>query len=626
MLSRLLITGEISQDTPLCVLLEIADAHGINYNKEDLNDIHFSHNILSTIYETKIVDIEYPINKLDDWKYLARFINKSIPWSQNKLIAAYEYIQQFIDSDVDINQIPVDFKFGLQTQTELYSLNACVLYKICRHYNIYLTYQTTIEQLFQSIKLLRSNINILINKSRTFIEKYATHTDLVNFLIFMSNSDNNIFPIDKILSIEKHINDYSDQPNPITSYDILSKLHKQLNSVKKLQERASPSTVDGSVALAAINYSIDISKSQYPLEEYEALKSKNKITYQPIDPWLNHWYKETPFLFDLTITFNPLFPPNYYSKNQLLELVKKEGYTTKEISSNNQYELLQLAYTSKNFYLGIIPNLKDKETSINLDQLINVPYGQLFSYGQRDILLKPITLEELIDLFTANENFTSSFGSDQVFSNTSINKLKYLLQSPHGPNPSIKLDSETFKLRKKLLDIIIKIQLLSNDEPSNQLIITYKHADPTTKKLINKTFDELLNMSFFMRGMLKFGDKLPVEEAPVTFENEPTVALNVTKSISLYESYCRSLGKIGVMINSLPLLRYKDGEYQVSTSTNDGFTIGERINIVKKGKEHVSVYSCIRMSSNWLASSAHKYIQILGNPSPFDIFKLRYIS
>lgn len=619
MLSRLLITGNISNGAPLCVLLEIADAHGISYDDEILDDPEFINILVYNIYlESKnIPNIKYPITRLDDWKYLARFVNKHISWRQDKLIAAYEYLIKFMNDDNVLDKIPINFTYGLQTSENLYSVNSCVLYKICRFHNINITSKTKMDQMYQAINYLRMDINVLISKSKLFIEKHATSSDLINILISNNNPKNNDNNYNSPIDI-KYL------PNSITKYDSLAKLYKTLTSIKDLQRRVLPSTDEGSIALAAINYATDISKSQCPLEEYEILRTQ-KIVYEPIDPWLKYWYLENPDLFNLSKTFNPLFPQSFYSKEQLFGLAKKEGYNEKELSKNNHYELMQLAYISDTFYTGPLPRIKGDITIIDLDKLLEIPHGQLLCYGQMEILLYPISISELIDLFTANQNFTSPFEANKIFSLTSINKLKNILIYPHGPNPKIKIDSETLNIRKKLLDIIADIQLFNEDESTSNLVTTYKKSDSSTKLSIKKLLNIILELGMYMRGWLGT-EQYPVEESVVLHENEPTVAVNVTDAITDYEKMIESLGKIGTLMDNLPLVKYKDGEYQTSSSIKDGFTIGERIRIIKNGYKNKSVHSCIRMSSNWICSCAHKYIQALGFPPPFDIFKLRYIS
>ena len=157
------------------------------------------------------------------------------------------------------------------------------------------------------------------------------------------------------------------------------------------------------------------------------------------------------------------------------------------------------------------------------------------------------------------------------------------------------------------------------------LVSSYKNGNYHEKKYIENLLNILLVFGMNMRGWMGIGE-YPVKEAPVKYDDEAIVALNVTQSIAKYKKERDKNKNIGKLVDSLPLVKYQDGEYLVSKNKNDGFTIGERIEIVIKGKDNQTVYSCIRMSSNFICSSVHKYSLILGLPAPFDIFKLRYIS
>ena len=300
--------------------------------------------------------------------------------------------------------------------------------------------------------------------------------------------------------------------------------------------------------------------------------------------------------------------------------------TEKDNNKNyhDPYEFLQVEYTSETFYSGLFPLTKKDATVIDLEHLIDIPYGQLLSYGQIDVSLNPITISELIDLFTANQNFVSPFGAEKVFSQTSIKKLKNILLSPHGPNYQIKIDLQTLSIKKKLFTLITEIEL-ANDDSSKMLVSSYKNGNYHEKKYIENLLNILLVFGMNMRGWMGIGE-YPVKEAPVKYDDEAIVALNVTQSIAKYKKERDKNKNIGKLVDSLPLVKYQDGEYLVSKNKNDGFTIGERIEIVIKGKDNQTVYSCIRMSSNFICSSVHKYSLILGLPAPFDIFKLRYIS
>lgn len=628
MLSRLLITGNIDINTPLCIISEIADAHGISYDINEFHSNKYVEELINIINSNEKITVKFPIEILEDWEYLARFINKSVLWPQNLLIEAYEYLLSFTEHQAFsgrellpftktndlITKIPTNFKCEIQTPENIYSINPCILYKICKSYGIYLTSETTLNQLYKAVYYIKCDKSKLIDKCVSSIYKF-NKSSLINLLINQNNDNDND---------DKSNDDYNIIPDQLVTYEELLKLESRISDNTYLKLMIPPKTDQGAIILAAINYYIDISKSKSPINEYVELRN-NGLNYKPVDKWLKYWYEKNRDLFDLNKTFNPLFPRKIYNQSLLVNLANRYGYNINDKNhSSNPYEFLQLAYTSETFYQGLLPLTKKGQTVIDLDELSEIPYGQLLSYGQLDISLYPITVSELIDLFTSNQNFVSPFGSEKVFTRTSIKKLKYILSSPHGPDYNININKETFLIRKKLFDLITEIEL-TNDDLSKMLVSTYKNGNCSTKKYIENILNILLILGMHMRGWMGTGD-YPILEAPVSYDKEIEVALNVTQSIAKYKKECDKNKYIGNIINKLPLVKYKDDEYLVSKNKDDGFTIGERIEIVIKGKDNPTIYSCIRMSSNFICSSVHKYSLILGLPAPFDIFKLRHIA
>ena len=611
MLSRLLITGDIDLNTPLCIISEIADAHGIDYDIDEFDNKQYVQELIDIIYSNEKIYINFPIEVISDWECLARFINKSALWPQKLLIDAYKYLSSFYISITDLSKkVPINFIGGIQTPENIYSINPCILYKICKDSNISITSKTTIMQMNQAVYYIKCDKSQLINKCISSMYKFD-QSSLINLL--MSNNDN----------IIDNNDDYNNLPNQLITYEELVKLESRISKAEELRLMIEPKTNEGAILLSAMNNYLDISKSKYPIKEYIELQN-NDLNYQPVDNWLKYWYGKNRDLFDLRKTFNPLFPRRIYNQVLLLNLANSYGYNNKDKNYTNHYEFLQLAHISENFYQGLLPLTKKGATVIDLDELSEIPYGQLLSYGQIDVSLYPITISELIDLFYSNQNFTSPFGSEKVFTRTSIKKLKGILSSPHGSDYRVKIDNETFLLRKKLFDLITEIEL-TNDDASKMLVSTYKNGNYSTRKHIENLLNILLVLGMNMRGWMGKGD-YPIREAPVPYDREIEVALLVTQSIAKYKNECNKNKHIGDMINKLPLVKYKDEEYLVSKNKDDGFTIGERVEIVIKGKDNPTIYSCIRMSSNFICSSVHKYSLILGLPSPFDIFKLRHIS
>jgi len=620
-LSRLLITGAVNENTPLCVLTEIADAHGVDCEKRE-GGRNFSKDLVASINRTPTPKIningEVPKNTL---QVLARFINpKHLGWKKDSVLKAFVFLNKFMTRNGNpLEKLPKDIQFGIQTSEAPLSLNACVLYQICTSNNIHLNSKTTFRQMSYAVELLRGSAQSTIRRVKIFIEREANHTNLINMLISSQ---------DEIPDPEGEISediDYNTMTEKTNIHDHLSALHHSLHNVQILQQYVEPKTNEGFIALAAIKYGIDISKATNPSIEFRELKTKGKLLYKPIDKWMLHWYNINPKEFDISTVFNPMFPPLFYTLENLRRMALNEGYVN--IFSEDPYELLQISHVTDTFYYCMMPNIKNFRTPIDLDEVQEVPYGQLLFYGQKGIGLTPITLTELANLFEANENFSSPFTSDEVFSELAMNKLKSIIRNTEGPNPNICLSSESLEAKRHLSTIINRVEIIlrNNDEKTKQLTLLYKNSNNETKENIVQVLNCLLNVGMYMRGWLGEGE-YPVVRAVVPQEMEAEVALKTTKEIALFESICESLGNLGKQIYNLPLVIYKDGQYQTSNSTSEGLTIKERLSLVKMGDETNNINSCIRLSSNWICSSAHKYIIALGLPSPFDVFTLRHIT
>jgi hypothetical protein len=613
-LSRISLSGSIHETTPLCVILEIADAHGIKYNIDDTSKPDFAANLIARIISTDTVTIKATVGP-EDWRIIARFINKSSRWPQRKLSQAYVWISRFINIIDPLPLIPSEFKEGLQTPDYPEAINACILYRICVYHRLHLTYTTTVQQMGFAVRMLHESPESLLRRARYFLEHEARQNDLINTLLLAHHEIR-----DPEENVSGNNTQYNSLPYPGTCHEILTNLTTSLNDPVDLRARIIPSTPGGAIALAALNYGLDISRSSVPIREYKILQISQRDGYQPVDPWMKYWYTKNSALFDLTRTFNPIFPKGYYDKARLNEMVNIEGYTHTESQRDDHYELLQLAYIKETFYQGELPGFITTETPVTLDEVQDIPPGLLLCYGTREGELRPITINELITTFTTNQNFTSPFRHNTVFSGTAINKLRNILQ---GPCES----TSAYQARLRLLELIaeINVTLRNVDEPTRMFAQTYRNHDPDTKMVIRGTLMRLVQIGMYMRGW-DGKSNYPIVNAPVTRERDGDVAINVTTSIGRFESECRALGRIGSQIMDLPLVSYKSGEYVVSNSARDGYTIGQRIDIVKQGDTTNNIASCIRMSSNWICASAHKYITALGLPAPFDIFNLTRIS
>jgi len=618
-LSRLSVTGNVTLNTPKCVLLEIAQAHGIE-TKGDVSII----SLLDAIKRKQYPTINTDKNTNKDWEIIARFVNASIIWNKISLVTAYEFLLKFTDTDDPLKFIDHQFDIGLQTPLKPYTLNACVLYKICNKYGITFSISTTIEEMGMAVKMLFCDCDTLIERLQQFLQSsYVKKTHIINMVLSIQNKEEQNFKI-TTLNKDKEIN--IDKLPKVSNYNKeLYEIYNDLVKVELLQMRMVPTLDYGAIGLAAINYSLDISYSQCPLKEYKELHACGINNYKPVDEWLRYWMKENPEIFDMRVTYNPKIPFEYYGRDRLIDIAKREGCTEYDITRTHLHELLQTVYVSNTFYNGPVPNLREKLSTVYLDNIKDIPPGEIICYGcKSDDIMFLLSVDELIDTFNINKNFIDPFNIGRNFTERAIEKLINILRgSNYG---CIQLSVSTITKRTILIDILLNLKLVTKttDPKTKNFLNVYHNSLPETKKMINKALLDLLNFGMYMRGWSGLNDTYELNG--YTTLTEDIIFLNVTNSINEYEQTCKSLGKIGEHINNLPLVKYCDNNYISSTDTREGLTIVDRINIVKGGDTSKNINSCIRLSSNWIVSSAYKYMTLLGNKLSFDIYKLRYIS
>ena len=125
----------------------------------------------------------------------------------------------------------------------------------------------------------------------------------------------------------------------------------------------------------------------------------------------------------------------------------------------------------------------------------------------------------------------------------------------------------------------------------------------------------LLEASMYMRGWEGPGTSYPIQEAPHT-KDEERIEIAVGNCIREYNLCTNNLVP---SVNDLPLFYHNGKTFTMSTCDFEGKTIGERIDKVLLGERTSQMSTCIRLSSNWLVSSAYYYLQLTGNTPSFNI-------
>lgn len=563
-LNRLNITGPLDDSTPLIVIEEILDAHDFGYDKRKLSSRKYVNSLIDNISGSRKITINR--NDPSDFPFIATFINPDVKWSEQKLHEAFDFLIGFIDNDY----IPHDFSPGIQTPNNLYSLNACVLYKLSRSRNLLLTRKTTMTEMCDMLKLFSRDHSELITVLRNKIPKMSKNT-IINMYSFVEDKSPE-FPTD-IISTESLINAYNEIGN--------SKI-----------ERINPVSNNEAVVLAALINKIDISSAVCPYTEYMCLKFNSGFSS------FHSVYCLNPVMFDLEKTFNPLLPENLYSMNQIHNFCKMEGISV-------SFDELQIKSLCKTWYPGYFFNC-ELITKIELDLLTSLKNEEFVCYGIRDISLVPYKWTELISLFKQGNKLNGCDGIPLE----SITKLK---------NLSIEMGKD------ELYNLICEIEFEKSkiDSVVKNMNKNYLMCGCENQLLVQEILRSIFNLGMFMRGWDGISN-YPVEETIIP--DQTIVENNIAEEFRVLYSKMEILGKMDLkmkeIITKLPLGRDNCGEFQVNDDPAHGLTIFERLEMVMKGEKISTINTCIRLSSNWIVPSAYYYLKAIGKTPKFIIGNL----
>ncbi len=620
-LSRLSITGSLNDSTPLVVITEICQCHGIPFSQDLLSRESYISELISTIYTHPVYCIS-PIfsSNISTNSHLvsrlSQFINPN--WDSSDLDAlldAFYFIQRFMGdpSSAPLPSSP-SFPVGLATPSHKHSYNACMLYKLCKFYSLRTSRQTSLDDLALRIRLLLSS-NLDLSQRIITRLSHVSKSQLVNTLLELGVSSS---PESETSSLGLP----PFRPARTFSMESLSSAHTELRDSVQRWKRVQPLTPQEAIVLAAVNYKIDLSSASDPLLEYTLLSQQ---PYVPSDPQLRERLLKRGGL-SLLSNFNPLLPACLYSESDLRTMALHEGYTYDDFRTASPYELLQLAYLSNTFYHGRPSPAANRETPFSFEPIDSLHEDLLLSFGSRADPRGLIVMRysELASHLTYNRNFLNPFyrhhpHTGETFESLAIRKLKLLTQITYPGEPP-----EAYQDRRRLHNILIEIEIFQDESATKvrELFTLYHQSDDHVKAQIRHVMIKFFELSMYMRGWSGTGP-YPISEAPV--DNQLEVDTLVTQALSSFENLCSSLGTIGTLILNLPLLRYNNGIYQPTSDPAQGLTISDRLNLIKQGENTTNTNSCIRLSSNYLASSAHRYFQVLGMSPPFDIEHLRYI-
>jgi len=626
----------ILEGAPEIVLKDICMSYGIKYEKYKKDKL--IEKILNTKIETSNSDL----------RLIARYVNANEKWKSGPLLESFEYFYHFNISKLTL-EVFNQHRIGLPSIFHPKSINPTLLYSIYLSYYPkypnYPNYPTVISIEEMTSKIISHLTSVESKKAVSSKEIQRLKSEILLKIVHIETDK--VIELASLLDIpivrgEEKVESFEYTYDQYQKVEIL-KWTQEVHSDKpflaylNIPEKRYPDGPNGSIskklpdapleaiALAAINYEMDISNCRDPLSEYEAL---TRPWYFPSADIL-HFCDNNLDKVRLNKTFNPSFPEKFYKQETLISLLQEEG--EKEIE--NCYEKLQIAYLTEEFVAEKGFSYVNTQTTF-LEKLEDLGENEVVSFGVRGKLdkkgfppFKFYTYGELADTFSSYRNFVDPISGD-LFSKRNIDKLYFLAK-----RYSLDLQEEIERIR---------IYLESKNEIIENFLVLYETLQEKEKEKVNSAFTKLLQCAMYMRSWVGEGP-YPLKSVDTNFPSDKQIIVDyrVTKALVALEKALNFPENYIEFIKKLPLIEYtrtnRDDptkSFRMCSDYTEGLTIFERIKIVKKGggdnssdvEASRNMNSCIRLSSNKFCATAYYYMLLLNLELPFDIDDVSNIS
>lgn len=587
MISKILITGPLHPSMPYIVLSELALELGLLVSIDRLkNDIQYYAKIfkkLSKLRPKLVSDLSI------DKEFIKKYINPLVEWDLLSLDIAFRFLNLFRRPLVKIDDLEIDkdTTIGLQTPEIRISLNACILYALCKYHHLYVDIDCTLEDMKSLLLMNKQNVN-------------PKHSE-------------EIVIDDEIPS------------KPFCMYDSIEKIEQEASLfgdkdyVIRLVE---PKSHLQAIIVGALVHQMDYSKYIDPLREFNRHKHDLKTSKVDVEMQYVEWIN--PNYCDLNLYFNPYLPRTVYSEQMLNQHLSLFSYSPSEFFGTPYY-ILQEMHLHENFHLGYHPNICNSELAVTLEPVSSLSNGDIVCFGVREEVLSATSWDELSKVFSNMNQFTNIFEKSRIFSKTQIDRLTRLGNWILDCSITHKYLFEDFSERtlssvKECLDVIdeINLTLCNNFEHNQHLIHLFKNSSTDKRVSIIMAMEKLFEVVMYMRGWDGQSDVYPIEDSP--YKNSEQVEIKTLEAIFELDNLNESTENF---IYQLPLMIWKN-EFVQSVLEEQGLNIGDRIKIVKKG-ETEGIQSCIRMTSNVLGATYCFYCKLFKIPEKFNIKNLTYI-
>ena len=605
----------IGTETPRCVLDEWAETLGVQpglYTSTQLVALLHERNRLLASTSVPSTGPSTP----EHWTRWAQFLNPRCKWSQSSLAQAWLRMGRALQEGP--GSIP-EGEVGWPTSRHPRKIPTTLAYGCLVRRSVYVPPHATPAHLAELLHLSKAPVGEAGMRKAILTLLHARPSSALSVWSFLVEQS-------RELLAERYVPG-SDQAERLRT------LFQLWESRMFRVEQYEPRTHDEAVLLAAMQYGVDIHTALNPLHEYTHLvlsiaehagRSRGHlwgcVQYtHPVDPTLATWTNRNPAALSLAHTYVPVFPVELWPQDAAKDLAERWGKSATHASHvMTTQEFLQWRAVAFHFYGGIPCTPVNPQTHVELTDVSTLPNPDAVAYGNAEQGYSVMSWRELQQWLeqTRTPAWPAAKGSVEI-DECALAQLERLAQ-----------DRQWYPLVQAVR--VLKEDATDERKAAQALVLSYRASPPTEQQTIDTVLWTWLYMGMSMRGWradppgtpaglakaaLYIATPFPLHETSV--EPGDTLDLRIHRWCEvLYDALAECTPAWRTRLATARLYLFSDGQYLPAHDRDQGLTLEDRLRILTRTD---NVHACVRLSSNWMCSSAYYYLTQLGCDLPFSI-------
>jgi len=605
----------IGTETPRCVLDEWAETLGVqpgSYTSSQLVALLHDRNHLLASTSVPTTGPSTP----EHWSRFAQFLNPRCKWTQNALVQAWHRVGWALQDGP--GRAP-EGEVGWPTSRSPRRVPATLAYGCLVHRGVYVPPHASPSQLAELLHLSTTTVGEAGIRKAVLTLLHARPQSALSVWSFLVEQSRDLLS-------ERYVPG-ADQT------ERLRVLFQRWESRLFKAELYEPRTHDEAVLLAAMQYGVDIHTASNPLNEYTHLvlsiaehagRSRGQIWgcvqyTHPVDPALGAWTTRNPSALSLAHRYIPVFPVELWPHDAAKDLAERWGKSATHASHMmTAQEFLQWRSVAYHFYGGVPCTAVNVQTPVDLTDVAAVPNHDAVAYGNPEQGYAVMAWQELQQWLenSRQASWPASKGALEIDA-CALDQLERLAK-----------DRQWYPLVQAVR--VVKEDATEERQAVSGFVLAYRNATLSEQQTVDTALWTWLYMGMAMRGWrahppaspaglakaaLYISTPFPMHDTEV--EHGDTLDVRIHRwSELLYDALATCSPVWRTRLATARLYLFSEGHYMPAHDRDQGLTLEDRLRILTRTD---NVHACVRLSSNWMCSSAYYYLTQVGCDLPFSI-------